>query len=69
MAPVETVEMIDKMTDEAFKRHVLEILHREIGVYGLVRFVRISRAGSGDYTRDRLQWLAGLSVEDVIARL
>jgi hypothetical protein len=69
MAPAETVEMIDKMTDEEFKRHVLEILHREMGAYGIARFIRVSRAGSGDYTRDRHQWLDGLSVEDVIAQL
>jgi hypothetical protein len=61
--------MIDKMTDEEFKRHVLEILHRELGIYGLTRFIRVSGAGSGDYTRDRHEWLGGLSVEDVIAQL
>lgn len=69
MARGETVEMIDKMSDDEFKRHVLEILHREMGVYGLARFIRISRAGSGEYTQDRHQWLNGVSVEDVIARL
>jgi hypothetical protein len=69
MAPGETVEMIDKMTDDEFKRHVLDILHREMGVYGLARFIRVSRAGSGDYTQDRRQWLDGLGTEDVIAQL
>jgi hypothetical protein len=69
MAPGEAVETIDKMTDEEFKRHVLDILHRELGVYGLARFIRVSGGGSGDYTRDRHQWLDGLSVEDVIAQL
>ena len=69
MAPSETVEMIGKMTDEEFERHALGILRRELGVYGLARFIRVSRAGSGDYTRDRHQWLDGLSVEDVVAQL
>jgi hypothetical protein len=69
MAPAEAVEMIDKMTDDEFKRYVLEVLHRELGIYGLARFIRVSRAGSGDYTRDRHQWLDGLSVEDVVAQL
>jgi hypothetical protein len=69
MAPGETVEKIDKMTDEEFERHALGILHRELGVYGLARFIRVSRAGSGDYTRDRHQWLDGLSVDEVIAQL
>jgi hypothetical protein len=57
------------MTDEGFERHALGILHRELGVYGLARFIRVSRAGSGDYTLGRHQWLDGLSVEDVVAQL
>jgi hypothetical protein len=69
MAPNETVAMIDGMSDDEFERHALGILHRELGVYGLARFIRVHRAESGDYTRDRHQWLDGLSVEDVIARL
>jgi len=69
MAPNETVERIEKMTDDEFERHARSILHRELGVYGLARFIRVSRAGSGDYTRDRHQWLDGLSVEDVVGQL
>jgi hypothetical protein len=69
MAPNETVEMIEGMSDDEFERHALGILHRELGVYGLARFIRVYRAGAGDYTRDRHQWLDGLSVEDLIARL
>ena len=69
MAPTETAEMIGKMTDEEFEKHALTILHRELGAYGFARFLRLSRAGSGDYTRDRHEWLGGLSVEDVIAQL
>jgi len=38
---------------------------RELGVYGLARFLRVYRAGTGDYTRDRHQWLQGISVEDL----
>jgi hypothetical protein len=68
MAPNETVAMIDGMSDDEFERHALGILHRELGVYGLARFLRVYRAGAGDYTRDRHQWLDGLSVEDVIAQ-
>jgi hypothetical protein len=52
--------MIDKMTDEEFKQHVLEIPHRDMGVYGLARFLRVSHAGYGDYTKDRHQWLDGM---------
>ncbi len=66
MAPIEMVEQVDKMTDEQLERHALMILQRELGVYGLARFLRVYRAGSGDYTQDRHQWLDGLSVEDAL---
>lgn len=69
MAPIEQVEMIDKMSDDEFEKLALGILHRELGVYGLARFIRMSRASAGDYTRDRHEWLDGLSMQDVIAQL
>ena len=56
---------LEQMTDEQFERHALDILHRELGVYGLARFLRVYRAGSADYTRDRHQWLQGMSVRDL----
>ncbi|MBS1830773.1 MAG: hypothetical protein JST93_36085 [Acidobacteria bacterium] len=41
------------MTDEEFYRNALEVLQRELGADGLARFLRLSRSGGGDYTRDR----------------
>lgn len=66
MAPMEMVEQVDKMNDDQLERHALTILQRELGVYGLARFLRVYRAGTGDYTQDRQQWLDGLSVEDAL---
>jgi len=68
MAPLELVEQVDKMTDDELERHALTILQRELGVYGLARFLRVYRAGSGDYTRDRHQWLDGLTMDDVLGK-
>src|SRR5208283_4272207 len=56
---------LDRMTDEDFERHALEILQRELGLDGLARFLRLNRTGTGDYTRDRLRWLAGTTIEDI----
>ena len=56
---------LEQMTDEQSERHALDILHRELGVYGLARFLRVCRAGTGDYTRDRHQWLKGITVEEL----
>jgi hypothetical protein len=36
-----------------------------VGVNGLARFLRVYRAGAGDYTRDRHQWLKGLTVQEL----
>jgi hypothetical protein len=54
---------LEQMTDEQFERHALNILTREMGVYGLARFLRVYRAGGGDYTQDRHQWLKDASVQ------
>ncbi|MCC6585555.1 MAG: hypothetical protein IT168_02445 [Bryobacterales bacterium] len=54
------------MTDEEFYRHALEVLQCELGPDGLARFLRLSRSDGGDYTRDRAEWLKGLSPDDVL---
>ena len=69
MAPLEMAETIDKMNADEFERFALEILTRELGVYGLARFLRTYRKGSGDYTRDRHQWLDGLTVDDILREI
>jgi hypothetical protein len=56
---------LEQMSDEEFERYALDILHREIGVYGLARFLRVYRAGNGDYTRERHHWLQGASVQEL----
>jgi len=60
---------LNQMTDEQFERHALNILHREMGVYGLARFLRVYRAGTGDYTQDRHKWLQGITVQDLAKEL
>jgi len=57
---------LETMTDEQFERHALEVLRRELGVDGLARFLRLDRSGSGDYTKDRLQWQKDLTVEQIV---
>lgn len=57
---------LDTMTDEQFERHALDVLKRELGVDGLARFLRLRRSGSGDYTKDRMQWQGDLTVDQVL---
>lgn len=57
---------LDKMNDEQFERHALEVLRRELGVEGLARFLRLNRSGSGDYTADRIQWQKDMTVDEIV---
>jgi hypothetical protein len=57
---------LETMSDEQFERHALEVLRRELGVDGLARFLRLDRSGSGDYTKDRMQWQKDLNVEQIV---
>jgi hypothetical protein len=60
---------LEKMTDEEFERHALAVLRRELGLDGLARFLRVYRAGSGDYTRDRHRWLEGATIQEIMAEV
>ena len=57
---------IDQLTDEQFERQALDLLKREFGLDGLARFLRLNRAGTGDYTRDRNDWQKDLSLDQII---
>jgi len=63
------VNPLEGMSDEDFERHALAILHRELGLDGLARFLRIYRSGSGDYTRDRHRWLEGATIQEIMAEV
>ena len=60
---------LEKLSDEDFERHALAILRRELGLDGLARFLRVYRAGTGDYTRDRHRWLEGATIQDIMAEV
>jgi len=55
------------MTDQEFMRHGIEVLRRELGPDGLARFLRLTRSGSGDYTRDRHELQNGLTLDEILA--
>jgi len=61
MTPVET------MTDEELSRLALDLLEKELGVLGMLRFLRLTRVeAGGDYTRDRHKWQDGLTIDDIL---
>jgi hypothetical protein len=57
---------LDEMTDEQFERHTLGLLQKELGPYGMARFLRTFRSGTGDYTRDRHKWLDRVTIEEIL---
>jgi hypothetical protein len=60
---------LEKMSDADFERHALAVLGRELGPDGLARFLRVYRAGTGDYTRDRHQWLANATIQQIMTEV
>ena len=48
---------------------VLDILIREMGVVDTLRYLNQFSSGSGDYTKDRSQWLDELSLEEVTSAI
>jgi len=57
---------LDEMTDEQFKRHTIDILQKELGAYGMARFLSTFRRGTVDYTENRHTWLDGLTMDDIL---
>ena len=55
-----TIRPLAEITQQA-----TTILIREMGVVDALRFLSQFRAGSGDYTKERGQWLEGLSLEQI----
>ena len=50
-------------------RRATHILYREMGVVDTIRFLNQFSLGSGDYTRDRENWLKELSLEEMISEI
>ncbi len=60
---------LEKMTDEEFERHALSVLRRELGLDGLARFLRVYRAGRGDFSRERHRLLEGATIQEIMAEV
>ncbi len=57
------------MTDEEIRARGLEILSRELGPLGLIRFLQQFDKGHGDYSLERRQWVETENLEDLLAEL
>ena len=61
--------MTPDMTMEEIYLAGLAALKRELGTVGMVRFLQFIDNGRGDYSKDRHQWLDGLTVDDIVAAI
>lgn len=50
-------------------RRATHILFKEMGVVDTIRFLNQFSTGQGDYTREREQWLDGISMDDAISQI
>jgi hypothetical protein len=57
-----SLKPIAEVTQEAFR-----LLSREIGLANTVRFINQFTSGEGNYTEDRKDIFAGMTLEDIVA--
>jgi hypothetical protein len=55
-----------ELTDEQIRLRGLEVLYRELGPAGLIRFLQQFESGEGDYSVERHKWLGAYSLEDLL---
>lgn len=60
---------IEELTQEQVRAFGLEVLARELGATGLIRFLQLYEQGSGDYTRERAETLSDQTVARISARI
>lgn len=58
------IETPDEITTEAIR-----LLCREMGVSKTIRFLNQFHKGGGDYTKEREQIFAGMSVAEIVAEI
>jgi hypothetical protein len=57
------------MTPTEIRQQGYEALVKSMGFVGMVRFIQQFDSGSGDYTREREQWLDRLSLDEILAQV
>ena len=57
------------MTLNQIRQKGLEVLSRELGPVGMIRFMQQFESGSGDYSVERHEWLDDQTVEGIYQRI
>ena len=64
-----TPKPLSAMTDDELHRFGLNLMGKNLGLFGLMVFSRLCTPGTGDYTRDRHKWLDKLERDAVLAQI
>jgi len=57
--------LVDDKTDYQVQLIGLQILQKELGVGGLIRFLQQYDRGQGDYTKERHKWQKDITVDEI----
>lgn len=57
------------LTLNEIRQKGLEVLSRELGPVGMIRFMQQFETGSGDYSLERYEWLQDQTVEGIYQRI
>ncbi len=58
-----------RMTPTRIREQGLDALVKALGPVDMVRFLQQFELGSGDYTRDREEWLRDITVDGAVAEI
>jgi hypothetical protein len=57
------------MNPTVIRKAGLVAISKELGPLGLVRFLQQFETGSGDYTKERSQWLGKMDIKDIVTEI
>ena len=58
-----------EMNPVEIRKKGLEALDNALGPIGMVRFLQQFESGSGDYTKERDQWLKDMTIDSVVEEI
>lgn len=61
------MQAIEEMTEVEVRDVCFRAIENAVGPVGLARFLNQYLRGRGDYTKERGEWLEGVTVDDVMA--
>lgn len=60
---------IQTMNPAALRKAGLAAIAKELGPLDMVRFLQQFETGSGNYTKERRQWLEKMEIKDIVSEI